>query len=165
MNDSLSNLIESLREELKQYGEMLALLDHQQNLVMRRQSSDLIQSVTDVNTQVEVIHAVRREREQHRSHLARQLNLNPDADFNALMPLLAVEYRGLIKALVQENNELLVRVKQRARQNHLMLTRATELMQRFINALSPAPTTSTYNVAGVVAGAGVPQHAMLEVIV
>jgi len=165
MNDILSNLIESLREELKQYGEMLALLDHQQNLVMRRQSNDLLQSVNDVNSQVEIIHAARIEREQHRSRLARQLNLNEDADFNALTPLLAVEYRGLIKALVQENNELLVRVKQRARQNHLMLTRATELMQRFINALSPAPATATYNVAGVVAGAGVPPHAMLEVIV
>lgn len=165
MNETLSHLIESLREELKHYGEMLALLDYQQNLVMRRQTSELLQSVTDVNGQVEIIQAVRREREQHRRHLARQLNLNADAGFAAMTPLLAVEYRGLIEALVHENNELLVRVKQRARQNHLMLTRATELMQRFLNALSPTPVTTTYNVTGVVAADAAPQHSLFEAIV
>ena len=35
---------------------------------------------------------------------------------------------------MRENNELLVRVQQRARQNHLLLSRSVEMMQRFITA-------------------------------
>ncbi len=42
-----------------------------------------------------------------------------------------------MQALVQENNELLVRVQQRARQNHLLLLRSLELMQKLINSLFP----------------------------
>lgn len=164
MNELISHLIESLREELTQYGEMLALLDHQQNLVMHRQSNDLLQSVTNVNGQIEIINAARRERDQRRIRLARALNLNGEAGFGSIVPLLPLDYQGLIKELVQENNELLVRVKQRARQNHAMLSRATELMQQFLNALSPAPVAATYNITGVVAGERVPQHSMLEAI-
>ena len=38
MNDLLHNLIEALREELKQYGEMLAVLEQQQNSVVQRRA-------------------------------------------------------------------------------------------------------------------------------
>jgi flagellar biosynthesis/type III secretory pathway chaperone len=56
---------------------------------------------------------------------------------------------------VQENNELLVRVQQRARQNHLLLSRAVDLMQRFINTLTPTPPPTTYNDIGRMAGDGI----------
>jgi len=119
MNNFLSNLIEALREELKQYGEMLAVLDQQQNSVIQRQASDLLQNVASINSQADVITAVRHEREQHQRHVARQLDLPEDASFAAIIPLLPADYRPLVQALVQENNELLVRVHQRTRQNHL----------------------------------------------
>jgi hypothetical protein len=73
MNDLLPNLIEALREELKQYGEMLALLDQQQDLVMQRQTSDLLSSVATINEQTGVIAVTRNEREQRQRHIARQL--------------------------------------------------------------------------------------------
>ena len=165
MNDTLASLIEALREELKQYGEMLALLDQQQDHVLQRRAGELLQSVDAVNAQVEAIHAARKEREQYRRHLARTLNLNMDAGFLAMLPLLPVEYRMLIEALVRENNELLVRIKQRARQNHLLLSRAVELMQRFINTLSPLPATATYNNAGVVPAVNGVPHSSFEALV
>ena len=43
MSELVHNLIEALREELKQYGEMLALLEHQLQLVVLRQGEDLLQ--------------------------------------------------------------------------------------------------------------------------
>ncbi len=54
-----------------------------------------------------------------------------------LIPLLPADYRPLVQALVDENNELLVRVRQRARQNHLLLSRSVELMQGLLNTLLP----------------------------
>ena len=38
MNNLISNLVEALREELKQYGEMLAVLDQQQSSVVQRRT-------------------------------------------------------------------------------------------------------------------------------
>jgi flagellar biosynthesis/type III secretory pathway chaperone len=148
MNDFLNNLIESLREELKQYGELLALLDQQQEKVLLRQTQDLLQTVAAVNTQSIAIRAARLEREQYQRNLARHLGMPESASFAVLIPALPADYRPLVQALVQENNELLVRVQQRARQNHLFLGRALELMQRFITSLCPAHGTPTYSDAG-----------------
>ena len=55
-----------------------------------------------------------------------------------------------MSALVEENNHLLARVRQRARQNHILLSRSVELMEQFINSFC-ALGVPTYNAAGAVA--------------
>ena len=44
-------------------------------------------------------------------------------------------YRPLVHALISENNELIERIKLRAQQNHLLMSRSLELMQRFISSM------------------------------
>jgi flagellar biosynthesis/type III secretory pathway chaperone len=162
MNTLLSNLIEALREELKQYGEMLAVLDQQQSSVVRRQTGDLLQNVASINSQAEVIAGVRNEREQHQRHVARQLGLAESASFEVIIPLLPSDYRPLVQALVQENNECLIRVQQRTRQNHLLLSHAVELMQQLINAIFPGGNPKTYDSNGRLPVNGLPQHSIYE---
>ena len=163
MNELLQNLIEALREELKEYGEMLALLDQQQQMVTHRQTQDLLQCVGSINVQAEAIAAARREREQRQREVTRELKLAPDASFNEVIPKLPVNFQPLMKALVQENNQLLVRIQQRARQNHLMLTRIVELMQRFLGSLFPGNPT-TYDNAGQLLANALPQHSVYDAI-
>jgi flagellar biosynthesis/type III secretory pathway chaperone len=163
MNELLQNLIESLREELKEYGEMLALLDQQQQMVTHRQTQDLLQCAGAVNLQAEAIAAARREREQRQREVARELNLSADAPFNEVLPRLPAQFQPLMKALVQENNQLLVRIQQRARQNHLLLTRIVELMQRFLGSLFPGNPT-TYDNAGQLLAASLPQRTVYDAI-
>ena len=69
----------------------------------------------------------------------------------------------LVKALVQENNQSLTRIQHRARQNHLLLTRIVELMQRFMGSLFPA-NPATYDNAGQLLGAALPQHSVYDAI-
>ena len=164
MKDFLNTLVDSLREELKEYGEMLALLDQQQEMVMHRQTQDLLQCVNAINEQVENITAVRLEREQRQRVVARQVGLADDTSFTVLVPLLPGEYRPLIQALVQENNELLKRIQRRARQNHLLLSRIVELMQRLFDPFFPNNQPTTYTDSGVVAGAASPKHSLYEAI-
>jgi flagellar biosynthesis/type III secretory pathway chaperone len=164
MNDLLTNLIEALREELKQYGEMLALLDQQQNRVMERHTRDVLQSVADLNTQTAVIAIKREEREQCQRDLARQLNLPDDAIFGVILPLLPADYRPLVQALVQENNELLIRVQQRVRQNHRLLSHAVELMQQLIHSIFPGANPKTYDDSGRTPAAIIPQHSLYEAV-
>ena len=164
MKELLHNLVDSLREELKEYGEMLALLDQQQEMVMRRQTQDLIQCVQTINAQVENITAARLEREQRQRNLARMSGLAEDAPFATLVPRLPGEYRPLIQALVHENNELLKRIQRRARQNHLLLSRIVELMQRLFDPFFPNSQPTTYTDAGIVAGIAMPKHSLYEAI-
>ncbi len=147
MKELLTNLIEALREELKQYGEMLALLDQQQQLVMQRQVAVLPGNVSLVNVQAGVITAARQEREQRQLHLARSLGLAENS-LAMLLPQLPQDYRPLIGALVEENNSLLVRVQQRARQNHLLLSHAVELMSQLIHSIFPGSAPATYDGKG-----------------
>ena len=164
MNDLLPNLIEALREELKQYGEMLALLDQQQDLVMQRQTNDLLSSVATINEQTGVIAVARNEREQRQRRIARQLELPEDSGLAAVTQKLPADYRPLVQALMQENNELLVRVQQRARQNHLLLNHAVELMQQLINSIVPGTKPKTYDESGHLPSVALPQHSLYEAV-
>jgi len=165
MKDCLNDLIDSLREELKEYGEMIALLDQQQEMVMRRQTQDLLQCVQCINLQVENITAARREREQRQRNVARRYGMAEETPFAELLPHLPNEYRPLVQALVGENNELLKRIQRRARQNHLLLSRIVELMQRLFDPFFPDRQPATYTDSGVMAAAAIlPKHSLYEAI-
>jgi flagellar biosynthesis/type III secretory pathway chaperone len=164
MKETLFHLIEALREELKQYGEMLALLDHQQLLVMHRRTAELPENVDSVNAQAGVIAAARKERAQRQRQLARLLDQPDTAGFTILIPMIPADYQPLVDALVSENNSLLVRVQQRARQNHLMLSHCVELMQQLINSIFPGVSPATYNEAGHVATAPVTKEPIYQAV-
>ncbi len=164
MNELLSNLIEALREELKQYGEMLALLDQQQQLVMQRQVADLPDNVNCVTSQAGVIAAARQERDQRQRQIARALELPEHSGFSLLIPLLPSDYQPLVDALVHENNELLIRVQQRARQNHLLLSHCVELMQQLINSIFPAVSPTTYDGSGHIPAAMVAPQPLYQAV-
>ncbi|MCS7091464.1 MAG: flagellar protein FlgN [Verrucomicrobiota bacterium] len=153
MNVALQQLIEALRQELQQYGEMLALLEQQQDGVLHRRAEQLLQTVDAIQAQARVLQQAREHRETCRGALARALGLSESVGLSDLIPHLPAEYRPLLEALIQENNDLLVRVQQRARQNHLLLHRAVELMQKLIAACLPGSTPQTYNGQGQVPSA------------
>jgi hypothetical protein len=150
MIDLIRNLIQSLREELQNYGEMLALLDHQQEMVISRAADEVIHTAASIQAQGTVMQCARLQREQCFQALASALPQPGTASFSQVIPLVPEEYQPLLKALVQENNELLIRIQNRARQNHLLLSRSLELMQRFINSLIPASRPSVYSDSGVI---------------
>ena len=155
MNEPTQRLIDALREELQQYGEMLALLDTQQDLVVRRDSNEILKNLAVINGQTSVIQVARRERELRQQELNTNLRLLTNATFAELIRRLPQEHQPLVQALMDEINQCLRRVQHRARQNHLLLGRSTEMMQQFIATLFPSRMVTTYNQAGRVAG-GVP---------
>ena len=130
MIQSLKNLIAALREELQQYGEMLARLDEQQECVTNRQADRLLETVNLVENQGGVIKRARMDRERAQQEAALSLGLESGAEFSGIIPRLPVDYRPLVDALVTENNQLLFRIQQRARQNHLILTQSIVIRWR-----------------------------------
>lgn len=164
MNEELTLLIAALREELAQYGEMLALLDREQELVVARGSADLLQTVDSINFQSEVIAQARRHREDCQRRVTELAGLPGGATMDELKGHLPSNHAILVVALVEENNELLIRVRQRARQNHILLNRSLELMQRLIGSLFPTTRTATYSGNGQVRSGSLPPHTIYEAV-
>lgn len=146
----LNQLIGALREELQHYGEMLALLDQQQDFVLHRATENLLDSVSAVEAQGARIQQARAHREGCQSAMAKHVGCPDGAPFAEMIGRVPEDYRPLLKALVEENNELLVRVQQRARQNHLLLTRSVEMMQRLLSSFFATPTSAVYTGEGIV---------------
>jgi hypothetical protein len=143
---------------------MLARLDYHQDLVMRRETKDLLQSIAEIQEQADVIQKARRSREARQKELASALCGEEGATIAQLAELVPGDYRPLLMALVDENNELLVRIHQRSRQNHLLLARTVEMMQRFMSTLFPDEACPLYNGSGAVFGRGLPSRALYEAV-
>lgn len=150
MTEVVDKLISALREELQQYGEMLARLDDQQDLVMRRAAAAVLESVSHVQSQSAVLTQAREVRFAAMKSLCAALHQPADTTFKELLPRVPADYRPLLEALIQENNELLQRIHQRARQNHILLSRTVESMQHVINSLGIHRPTSVYDDNGAV---------------
>ena len=164
MKESIQRLIDALRHELEQYGEMLARLDHQQETVLRRDSAGVLDGASSIEQQAALLETARRRRDLVRAELARTLGLASEASFEEILPLLPGEYRPLIQALVEENNALLDRVRNRSRQNHLLLTRTVDLMQRLLGNLFSVKATPTYAGDGALLSTGGTPRSMYEAV-
>ena len=147
MTATLEQVIEALRNELQQYGEMLALLEAQHHAVAHRESGSVLTSIAAVEAQSRAMSDARQARETQQRQLAWAVSQPGNVTFQELLPLLPGDYRPLISALVQEINHLLGRVRQLAEQNQQHLRRSLELMERFLVTISaqcelPSSTTA-----------------------
>lgn len=100
-------------------------------------ADEVLHSISSINAQSAAIQNAREVRQIVQRRLATELSQPDDSTFSHLLPLLPESYRPLVGALVQENNELLQRVRVRAQQNQALLRKSVEYMQRFITTLSP----------------------------
>jgi len=158
----LLQFIEKLRHELHQYGEMLALLEQQQESVMARAADAVLNSVAAINEHMGRVQGARHQRESCQREIARLLQQKEDLAFASLIPLLPEKFQVAVETLMRENNELLTRVQRRARQNHLLLTRSLQMMQQFMNTLMPANAPTTYNGEGTLQPANKPAKLLYE---
>jgi len=164
MTIEIEPLIEALREELQQYGEMLALLDQQQERIVQRNAPEISASVDRINAQSEVIQKARAERGVRQRELAESLRLGQGATLADLIQKLVPKYQPLLQALFQENNRLLFRVQQRAQQNHLLLSYSLDLMQRLISSLLPISPPTVYNGGGGLSAPVFPAKSLYEAV-
>ena len=165
-NDDINRLIESLREEMTQYGELLALMQEQQELIINRQPQELLTNLNEVNVQMEKIAEARQAREQARATLTTQLNATQETTFKQMTSQLPAEYQPLLEALVDEVNALLQNVHKWLRQNHLLLKRSLDLMQGILQNVYPDQASpKTYGRQGVVSPVNPPPSTLYEGII
>ena len=152
MNEALNNLIAALREEMTQYGELLALMQEQQELIINRSANELLINLHDVNQQVEKISTHREQRDAARRAWVQSLGGTEDTTFKQMIALLPEEYQPLLNALVEEINQLLQRIQTWVKQNHLLLKRSLDLMSKIMHTIFPTSNAAakTYGRGGTV---------------
>ena len=165
MKEHLDKLVQNLREELIQYGELLSLLEQQQEMIVNRSADGLIQNLTSIHAQMAEIAKARGCREQCRSELAVSLDLDAELPIKEMYSSFPVEYQSLMQTLVDEVNELLIKANQRLRQNHLLLSRSLEFMQKLIQSLFPTQAGQTYDQSGLIGTTYVPQRTTYETLI
>jgi hypothetical protein len=137
MVTTFEQFIDALRNELQQYGEMLALLETQQCALHHRSTDAVAASASTLNSQSVEIDSARRLRENLQRQVAWALGVPEEQTVRQLIPLAPPEYQPLLTALAHEIQELLRRVRHCARENHEHLRRSLEQMEQFITKLSP----------------------------
>ncbi|MBL67934.1 MAG: hypothetical protein CMO74_05710 [Verrucomicrobiales bacterium] len=165
-NEDINRLIESLREEMTQYGELLALMQEQQELIINRKPQELLANVNEVNKQVARIGEARNIREQARVALALQMGATQETTFKQMTAQLPAEYQPLLEALVQEINTLLQNVRKWVQQNHLLLKRSLDLMQDILQNVFPTQASpKTYGRQGAISPVNPPPSSLYEGII
>ncbi len=164
MNEALNNLIAALRNELTQYGELLALMQEQQELIINRAANELLLNLHEVEQQKDKILDCREQRESARRTLVLALGGTEETSFKQMTGLLPEEYQPLLDALVEEINQLLQRIQQWLRQNHLLLKRSLDLMQKIMHSMFPTSSAAaqTYGRGGTVSPIAPPPSTLYE---
>ena len=111
-SESLTDFVTAMRDELQQYGEMLARLDDLENTKIRGPFQEGL--TTAVHNQAIVIQATRRHRVEIEGQLANHLGLPADVSLAEIVDSVPWSYQPLVQALMDENNELPLRIQRRA---------------------------------------------------
>ena len=137
-----------LRNELAEYGALLALFSEQQRLLFARDANAVLALSASIEQQVRLLADCRRERENLVAAFAGLHGQPPGATLRSLLPVVEAAARPLLEALIDEVNHLLHRVRRTSRQNHTLLARTVELHQDVLQQLRPNAFTKTYSAAG-----------------
>jgi hypothetical protein len=167
MNEELNNLITALREELTQYGEVLALMQEQQELIINRAANELLINLNTVNSQMEQVALARQQRELARQQLIASLGGTEETTFRQMTEMLPPEVQPLVDALVQEINQILQNVQKWLRQNHILLKRSLDLMQTIMKSMFPSSSAvaGTYGRSGQISPVNPPPSSLYEGII
>ncbi len=136
-------MIQALREEVTQYGELLALLEKQQQLILGRSTDGLLGNLRSIHAQVPLVGSARQCRDDCRQALASALGQPATISFRILIAAAPPHCRALFEALVDEINDLLQRSQERLRQNHRLISRSLSSLHRMILELLPSPEQET----------------------
>lgn len=143
-------LAELLRNELQEYGEFLVLLDEQQQAIISQDIETLRALEESIQQQIQLTQEVRTYRSDMVATFAQLAGQPADTSLRQLLPYFPDASRPMMMALINEINALIEKTRKSLRQNHILLSRASEVTEKILMALNPVPTTKTYGSTGKV---------------
>lgn len=147
-------LLALLREEVQEYGGLYNLLDRQQKEVFDRNPDSVMATNVEVEKYMGEMGLLRERREEQVVLMATRFGCNKDLSLTNMLDYFPDYIRPLLKALIDEVNDMVRRTRRKARQNFLLLSRTMELTQEAISSLQPDNYTKTYGRKGKVGMSG-----------
>lgn len=156
MNISWEFITECLRNELQEYGALLALFEEQQANLLRRDADQVAALAFSIEEQARATHVSRERREQCVREFAEARGRDPNSSLRQLIPLFPSEVQPMLSALIDEINHLIHRIRRDARQNQMLLSRVVEAHEEALRTLMPERFDSrTYSASGTVSAGAV----------
>jgi hypothetical protein len=148
MPEPYTPLLAALQLELQEYGALLHLFDMQRDCAVHHDPAGYLELIPRVEQQIEHLNRCRLDREA----LIRQVAVecgNPEAStLSALTPGCPPARQPLLRALIEEINNLTIRVQRRLRQNCELLARCVETARDIVSVVDPGALIGTYSPEG-----------------
>ena len=125
-----SALVAALQRENAEYMRLLTLLDEQQDQIVLQNGSEVLRLSEAIEKQMREVKARREQRETMQRGLSEKLGLATTAELSSVATVVNGETEKTIRALGNDMNTLLLRVRHRARENQALMGRSVELMQK-----------------------------------
>ncbi len=148
--DDWEPLVETLRSELQEYGGLFNLLNSQQDGIIERRTDDVLALNDEIEAQTRAVADLRRRREELVGEIGGMVGVARPGRVRDLLAHLPEVVQPLFEALLTDINHMVRRNRQKARQNHLLLSRAMELTEQTLRVLQPGHFTRTYQRDGKV---------------
>lgn len=141
-------LVEILRNELQEYGGLFNLLGQQQDRIIERKPDAVLSLNDEIEIQTRTVGDLRGRRENYVDDLLARVGEAVPGTLRRLIPHLPEFVQPLIEALMTDINHMVRRNRHKARQNHLLLSRAVQLTEETLRVLQPENFTRTYGRTG-----------------
>ena len=141
-------LVEILRNELQEYGGLFNLLGQQQDRIIERKPDAVLSINDEIEVQTRTVSDLRGRREACVDDLLVRVGETAPGSLRKLIAHLPEFVQPLFEALMTDINHMVRRNRHKARQNHLLLSRAVQLTEETLRVLQPENFTRTYGRTG-----------------
>ncbi|MBE2212822.1 MAG: flagellar protein FlgN [Opitutaceae bacterium] len=141
-------LVEILRNELQEYGGLFNLLGQQQDRIIERKPDAVLSINDEIELQTRTVADLRGRREAFVDDLLARVGQPVPGSLRKLIEHLPDFVQPLVEALMTDINHMVRRNRHKARQNHLLLSRAVQLTEETLRVLQPENFTRTYGRTG-----------------
>ena len=146
--NKFQEIVAMLQNELQEYGGLLHLFDRQQKCIVHQDPTGFLDINVDVDEQIAKLTHCRHEREELVRQTAVALGKSKDITLTALSHSFAPEHQPLLRALIEEINDLITRTQRRTRQNRMLLAQCVESARQLLAISNPGAIPGTYGAHG-----------------
>lgn len=148
IQEKFKEIVSVLQNELEEYGGLLHLFDRQQKCIIHQDPAGFLDINLDVDEQIAKLSQCRQSREELVRRIAASLGKPTDITLSALSLCFMPEHQPLMKALIDEINELITRTQRRTRQNRMLLAQCVESARQLLSISNPGALPGTYGAQG-----------------
>jgi len=150
LNDEQSwrPLADAFRDEIQEYGGLLQLMERQQQGILAHEVDSFQALNAEIEEQLHVVNRCRQKREVLFESINHETDKAEETRFTTFIKQLPQAPRGMFNAYREEGQNIMRRVQRTARQNKMLLSRATQLSQEVLSMLRPGSVSHTYGARG-----------------